>query len=162
MEFVFWIIIILLFILSFIGLLYPIIPAVLLLWSGVILYYFFINAEAISFWTWGSFIMLTVMIFVADYMASMYFVKKYGASKRGTTAATIGLIVGSFIIPPFGVFLVPFILVLLTEIVQNEPFGRSFKIAIGTLFGFLTSTFAKGMIQLIMIIIFIVDILLLG
>jgi len=158
MEVLLWIAIILLFTLSFVGLLYPIIPAILLLWIGVALYYFFIDADALSFWTWGSFVLLTIMIFIADYVASMYFVKKYGASKRGMTAATIGLVIGSFIIPPLGVFIVPFTLVLLTELWQNQPFERSFKIAIGTLFGFLTSTFAKGMIQLVLIIIFIVDI----
>lgn len=147
-----------LFIISFIGLLYPIIPAVLMLWGGIILYHFFIDATTLSWWTWGSFIALTIAIFIADYLASMYFVKKYGASKHGMTAATIGLIVGSFIIPPFGIFIVPFVLVLGIELLQQHSFPHSFKVAVGTLLGFLTSTFAKGMIQLILIGIFLVDV----
>ncbi|WP_280769199.1 DUF456 domain-containing protein [Salipaludibacillus daqingensis] len=158
MEIFLWIIIILLFILSFVGLLYPIIPSVLLLWAGIFLYHFFIDGTPLTLWTWGSFLILTMMIFIADYLASMYFVKKYGASKRGMTAATIGLIIGSFIIPPIGIFVVPFVLVLLTELTQKQPFEKAVKIAVGTLFGFLTSTFAKGTIQFILIIIFLLDI----
>lgn len=159
MEYIIWLIIIALFIISFVGLLYPIIPAVLMLWGGIILYHFFIDSAGLSWWTWTSFIALTVAIFIADYVASMYFVKKYGASKRGMTAATIGLIIGSFIIPPFGIFVVPFVLVLAIEMLQNQSLSQSLKVAIGTLLGFLTSTFAKGMIQLILIGIFLVDVL---
>ncbi|MGJ9385515.1 DUF456 domain-containing protein [Salipaludibacillus sp. CF4.18] len=159
MDVLIWIIIVALFIISFIGLIYPIIPAVLMLWAGIILYYFFIDASALSWWTWGSLIALTIAIFVADYLASMYFVKKYGASKHGMTAATIGLIVGSFIIPPFGILIVPFVLVLVIELLQQHSLAHSFKAAVGTLLGFLTSTFAKGMIQLTLIGIFLVDVL---
>ncbi|WP_416151201.1 DUF456 domain-containing protein [Salipaludibacillus sp. HK11] len=161
MDLVIWILIVSLFIFSFIGLLYPIIPSVLLLWGAIALYYFFIDGDSLSFWTWGSLLVLTILIFLADYMASMYFIKKYGASKKGMTAATVGLIIGSFVIPPIGIFIVPFILVLLTELSQQHPFKRSCKIAIGTLLGFLTSTFAKGLIQLVLIIIFLSDVFIL-
>ncbi|PYZ93434.1 hypothetical protein CR194_09670 [Salipaludibacillus keqinensis] len=161
MDVIIWLVIIFLFVLSFIGLLYPILPSVLLLWGGVALYYFFIDTGELSWWTWTSFLALTIVIFIADYVASMYFVKKYGASKKGMTAATVGLIVGSFIIPPLGIFVVPFALVLLVEMMQNQSFERSVKVAVGTLLGFLTSTFAKGFIQFVLIAIFLIDIWLL-
>ncbi|QKS71608.1 DUF456 family protein [Paenalkalicoccus suaedae] len=158
-DIIVWVVIIALFVLSFIGLLYPVIPSVLVIWGAVILYAFLIDGSQISWWTWSSFAVLTIAIFVADYIASMYFVKKYGSSKHGMTAATIGLIVGSFIIPPFGIFIVPFVLVLLTEVAQRKSMTESAKVAVGTLLGFLASTFAKGVIQAILIGIFLVDVL---
>ncbi|SDN21277.1 DUF456 domain-containing protein [Alkalicoccus daliensis] len=158
MEVLVWVVIAALFILSFIGLLYPIIPSVLVIWAAIGLYAFLIDGGAVSWWTWLSLLLLTIVLFVADYIASMYFVKKYGSTKHGMTAATIGLLAGSFIIPPFGIFIVPFILVMLTELAQKKPAKEAAKVAVGTLFGFLTSTFAKGLIQVILIGIFLVDV----
>ncbi|PIB40679.1 hypothetical protein AOA57_27960, partial [Pseudomonas sp. 2588-5] len=80
MDFFAWILIILLFSGSFIGLFYPIIPAILLVWIGVFVGHFFINDLIMSWWTWSSLLVITVAIFIADYIASMYFITKYGAS----------------------------------------------------------------------------------
>ncbi|WP_147805298.1 DUF456 domain-containing protein [Alkalicoccus halolimnae] len=160
MEILIWTVIAALFILSFIGLLFPIIPSVLLIWGAVALYAFLIDGGAVSWWTWVSFAMLTIVLFIADYAASMFFVKKYGSSTYGMTAATVGLIVGTFIIPPFGIFIVPFALVMLTEVAQKKPAKEAAKVAVGTLFGFLASTFAKGLIQALLIALFLADVLL--
>ncbi|SER96221.1 DUF456 domain-containing protein [Salipaludibacillus aurantiacus] len=158
MDLLIWILIAFLFILSFAGLIYPVIPAVLLIWAGVALSHFFLEAS-VSWWTWSSLVLLTVIIFAADYAANMYFVKKYGSSKKGMTAATIGIIIGSFIIPPLGIIVVPFLLVFAAEYLQNKSFSLSVKSALGTLLGFLTSTLAKGLLQLIIILIFLADVI---
>lgn len=63
METILWIIIIACFIISFVGLIYPIIPAVLMIWIGVALYHFFILSE-ITWWTWSTLIVLTIFIFL--------------------------------------------------------------------------------------------------
>lgn len=157
METILWIIIIACFIINFVGLIYPIIPAVLMIWIGVALYHFFILSE-ITWWTWSTLIVLTIFIFAADYAASMYFVKKYGGSKWGSRAAAVGIIAGIFVFPPFGILLVPFALVLLIELTQGNDFSQSLKIAFGTLLAFLSSTFAKGLIQLLMILLFFVNV----
>jgi uncharacterized protein len=154
-----WIIIIACFILSFVGLVYPIIPSVLVIWVGVLLYHFGINHHELS---WISFTMLgllTILIFLADYLVNLHFVDKAGGSKWGMRAATIGLIVGSFVIPPFGVIIVPFALVLLVELVQKKTFQESMKVAVATLIAFLSGTFAKAVIQLIMIGVFVLDVI---
>ena len=36
-----------------------------------------------------------------------YFVNRFGGSKLGEYAALIGVIVGCFVIPPFGIIIVP-------------------------------------------------------
>ncbi|MCM3766939.1 DUF456 domain-containing protein [Neobacillus niacini] len=158
MDILLWIIIVACFIVSFVGLVYPIIPSVLMIWAGVAVYHFGINSDELSWISWTMLVLLTVLLFLADYLANLHFVDKAGGSKWGMRAATIGLIVGSFVIPPFGVIVVPFVLVLLAELLQKKTFQESAKVAVATLFAFLSGTFAKAVIQLIMIVVFAVDV----
>ncbi|MEC1638609.1 DUF456 domain-containing protein [Schinkia azotoformans] len=158
-DIIFWIIIIACFILSFVGLVYPIIPAVVMIWGGVVLYHFGINPNELSWISWTLFVILTILLFLADYLANLHFVDKAGGTKWGMRAAAIGLIVGSFVIPPFGVIIVPFAMVLISEIIQKKTFQESIKVAFATLIAFLSGTFAKGIIQLIMIVVFSFDVL---
>lgn len=157
-DIIFWIIIIACFILSFVGLVYPIIPAVLMIWVGVVLYHFGINPNELTWISWTMFGVFTIFLFIADYLANLHFVDKAGGTKWGMRAATIGLIVGSFVIPPFGVIFVPFIFVLISEMIQKKTYRESMKVAFATLIAFLSGTFAKGVIQLIMIVVFFIDI----
>jgi len=159
LDIIFWIIIIACFIFSFVGLVYPIIPSVLVIWVGVLLYHFGINPTELSWISWTMLVLLTILLFLADYLANLHFVDKAGGSKWGTRAATIGLIVGSFVIPPFGVILVPFALVLIVEMMQKKTIQESFKVAFATLVAFLSGTFAKAIIQLIMIVVFVIDVI---
>lgn len=159
LEIILWIVIVACFIISFIGLIYPIIPSVLMIWAGVAIYHFGINPNELSMILFIMLIILTILIFLADYLASLHFVDKAGGSKSGMRAATIGLIVGSFVIPPFGIIILPFVLVLITEMVQRKSFQEAIKVAVATLIAFLSSTFAKATIQLIMIGAFLINVI---
>ena len=159
LDIILWIMIILFFILSFVGLIYPIIPSVLVIWVGVIIYQFGINHHELSWISYTMLGLLTILIFLADYLVNLHFVDKAGGSKWGMSAATIGLIIGGFVIPPFGVIIVPFALVLIVELIQKKTFQESMKVAFATLIAFLSGTFAKAIIQIIMIVVFIIDVM---
>ena len=73
--------------------------------------------------------------------------------------AAIGVIIGSFIYPPFGIILVPFILVFIAEMLVRKDPRHAGKVAIASLFAFLSSTFAKGVIQLFMIVWFFIEVI---
>lgn len=105
-------------------------------------------------------IILTVLIVFVDFIANSHFVKKSGGSKWGERVAVIATIVGSFIFPPFGLILVPFIAVFLIEISQKKNATESVKVAVGTIIGFLSSSIAKVFIQLGMIGWFTIEVLL--
>ncbi|WP_042142342.1 DUF456 domain-containing protein [Paucisalibacillus sp. EB02] len=158
-DIIIWIIIVALFILSFIGVIYPIIPSVLLIWIGFLLYQFGINEDELGFIFWTIMVVFTVILFAADIIANSFFVKKFGGSKWGERGAAIAVIVGSFIIPPFGIIIIPFIAVLVIEMVQKRTIHEAFKASIGSLLGFLSGTFAKVFIQIVMIILFIFSII---
>lgn len=125
-----------------------------MIWIGVVLYHFGINPNELSWISWTMLVVLTILLFLADYLANLHFVDKAGGTKWGMRAAAIGLIVGSFVIPPFGVIIVPFALVLFTEIIQKKTLRGSMKVAFATFIAFLSGTFAKGVIQLLMMIVF--------
>lgn len=158
MEILIWIIIIACFIASFASIIFPIIPGPLVLWIGYLAYFFFIDGDALSWFFWIGIILLTILLIVSDIIANSYFVKRYGGSKWGERMAAVGVIVGSFIIPPFGIIILPFVLVIITEIIQKRTTNESLKAAIGSLFGFLSGTVAKVIIQIIMILWFFLEI----
>ncbi|WP_048601802.1 DUF456 domain-containing protein [Rubeoparvulum massiliense] len=147
-----WILILILFGLSFVGLIFPVLPSVLLLWIGFLLYQFALHGTALTAVFWWAMAILTILIFLADILANSYFVKRYGGSAWGRRAGALGIIVGSFIFPPFGLLIVPFIAVLITEILLEPNVERAFRASIGSLIGFLSSSVAKLMIQLVMIL----------
>ncbi|MCA1012656.1 DUF456 domain-containing protein [Halobacillus halophilus] len=158
MDILIWAIIIVCFLASFASIIFPIIPGPLVLWIGFLAYFFFLNGEELSWFFWIGVILLTVLLIVSDIIANSYFVKRYGGSKWGERMAAVGVIVGSFIIPPFGIIVLPFILVIVTELIQKRSNEEAWKAAIGSLFGFLSGTVAKIVIQLIMIIWFFFEI----
>src|SRR5690625_1775269 len=108
---------------------------------------------------WSFMALFTIFFLLADIISNSYFVKRYGGSKWGERGAAIAVIVGSFIIPPFGIIIFPFITVLVIEIVQRSTFKQAFKTALGSLLGFLGGSIVKIIIQTIMIIWFVITIL---
>ncbi|WP_058305825.1 DUF456 domain-containing protein [Gracilibacillus massiliensis] len=158
MEIVWWVLIIACFALAFIGIVFPIIPSVLVIWVGFLVYQFLLTSENIGWIFWIAMVIWTLILIFADIIANSYFVKKFGGSKTGERIAAVGVIVGSFIIPPFGIIIVPFVLVVVTELIQKKSSQDALKAALGSLIGFLSGTFAKIMIQLIMIIWFFIAI----
>lgn len=159
MSLIWWIIVICAFLLGFASLLVPMIPGVVVMWVGFLTYHFGIDHHKLSIWFWLAMVTLTIVILVSDYVAGSYFVKKYGGSKAGEITAALAVFAGSFIFPPFGILIVPFVAVLVVELVSHQDFKRAFDASIGSLFGFLASTLAKFMIMVVMILWFIFDII---
>lgn len=156
MDILLWIIIIVLFIGSFAGIVFPIIPSVLLLWVGFIVYQFGINGSELNTIFWIAMIIFTVFLISADIIANSYFVRRFGGSKVGESAAGIAVIVGSFITPPFGIIYIPFLVVFVVELLMKRTLKEAFNASIGSLIGFLGGSAAKIILQLIMIIWFFI------
>jgi hypothetical protein len=156
LDILIWIIIIILFVLSFAGVIFPIIPSVLVIWVGFLLYHFVMNPNELDLFFWIAMIVFTVILILADVIANSYFVKKYGGSKWGERGAAVAVIVGSFIIPPFGILIVPFAVVFLIEMMQKRTTNEALRASFGSLIGFLSGTFAKVVLQFVMIVWFFI------
>ncbi|MFO1443454.1 DUF456 domain-containing protein [Bacillus sp. Bva_UNVM-123] len=152
MEYFYWTIIIILFIISFIGLVYPIIPSVIFLFGGIILYGVFFSFEPFNWLFWAIQGLFILLLFVADYVANMIGVKKFGGSKAGIWGSTIGIILGPFVIPVLGIILGPFLGAIIAEFVVNKKgWKEAMKIGFGSVIGFISSVVTKGLIQAFMV-----------
>lgn len=159
MEVVGWILVIACFIISFIGLVYPIIPGVLFLVGGFLLYGLFFSFAELSWWFWVIEILFVVLLFGADTVANAFGIKKFGGSNAGMWGSTIGLLIGPFVIPVAGILIGPFLGAVIAElIVEKRTFSEAVKSGVGSLIGFLTSTVVKAIIQIVMIIVFFIAI----
>ncbi len=155
MDIILWIIVIALFVLSIVGIFLPILPDTILLWVGFLLYHFAIAEPGAglpaSFW-WGM-VGMSVLLYGADVLTNMYFVKKYGGSKWSSIGSIVGIILGIFLFPPFGMIILPFVFVIAIEMfVQKQSIEKAFKVGIGSLIAFLSSAFVKVILQLAMIL----------
>lgn len=148
-DFIIWALIIVCFALSFAGVIFPILPSPLFIWIGFLLYFFYFQANY-SLIFWGAMVILTILLIISDIIANSYFVKRFGGSKTGERIAAVGVIVGSFIIPPFGIILVPFVAVFIAEMIQQRTSQEAIKASIGSLLGFLGGAMAKVVILIIM------------
>ncbi|MBM7607087.1 uncharacterized protein YqgC (DUF456 family) [Lysinibacillus composti] len=159
MELIAWILIIASFIIAFVGLVYPIIPSVLFILIGFIVYGLFFSFAELSWWFWTIEILFVILLFAADSVANLVGVKKFGGSKAGMWGSTIGLLVGPFIIPIAGILIGPFVGAVIGEVlVTKVELKQAIRAGVGSLIGFLTSVITKGIIQAVMIIIFIIAI----
>ncbi|WP_404457455.1 DUF456 domain-containing protein [Oceanobacillus kapialis] len=156
LDIIIWVVIAVLFILSFVGIIFPIVPSVLVIWGGFLLYHFVLNNEALNIAFWIVMVILTVVLIAADIIANSYFVKKYGGSKWGERGAAVAVIIGSFIIPPFGIIIIPFLVVFVIEMVQKRTSQEAFRASLGSLIGFLGGAVAKVVLQLVMIVWFLI------
>ncbi len=148
-----WFIIILLFLFSFIGVIMPIIPGLPLIWIGFLIYHFGVAPlTGINFWL--TIIILSIVIFVIDYLASSAWVKRYGGSKSGALSAIGGVLLGPFIFGPIGIIIGPFIFVTVTELLQGYRFKKAVQIGFASLIGFVGGSLLKIILQLLMIAIF--------
>lgn len=152
-----WILIILCFIVAFVGTFYPIIPSVVFMLLGYVVYGLFFSFSELTWIFWVIQILFVALLFSADMAANAFGVKKFGGTKAGVWGSTIGLLFGPFIIPVAGILIGPFIGAVIAElIVTRLGFKQAIKSGLGSLIGFLTSSVVKIIILVIMLIVFVV------
>ncbi|MGG1628775.1 DUF456 domain-containing protein [Rossellomorea sp. NRS-1567] len=155
MEIFYWGIIIVLMILAFVGLIYPILPSVLFLIGSFILYGVFFSFEPFSWLFWSVQVLFVILLFGADYMANLIGVKKFGGTKAGIWGSTIGLLVGPFVIPVIGILIGPFLGAIIGEwVVHRSNLKTAVKVGVGSVVGFISSVVTKGIIQIVMAVYF--------
>lgn len=75
MEIIAWIIIILSFVIAFVGLIYPIIPSVLFILLGFIVYGMFFSFTELGWLFWSVEILFVILLFAADSISNLIGVK---------------------------------------------------------------------------------------
>ena len=78
---------------------------------------------------------LTAILMVLDYIAPALGAKKFGASRRGLWGSAIGMIIGIFFIPPWGIIVGAFIGALVGELLTGKSGKNALRAGWGILIG---------------------------
>ena len=142
---------IILLILGVIGSILPIVPGPPLSFVGLLLLHLFtpfVMQEDYLFLFGISAALITFL----DYWLQVYSVKIFGGGKASTIGVIIGILLGVFIFPPVGVLVGPFLGAYIGAIVESDfDLVKSFKIAFGSLIGFLGGTILKFVYSILVI-----------
>lgn len=123
------------------GCIVPVIPGPPIAFIGIILLQ--CTPYTIS-WTWFVILaLLAVTVTILDFIIPGLGTKKFGGSHKGSIGCFIGTIAGLFILPPWGIIIMPFVGALLGEWLNHTPPTGMIKAALGALIGFLAGVTAK-------------------
>lgn len=156
MEIVGWSLVIVLFIVGMAGAVYPVLPGALAIFAAFFVYGWFVTFQKFGFWFWFIQSTIVVAITAADYVVGALGVKKFGGSRASVLGSTIGILLGPFVIPAAGLILGPFLGAVAGELLVGTPPAQAFKAGIGSVVGFFSSAVVKGILQLIMIVLFFI------
>lgn len=127
---------------GFAGCILPVLPGPPISYAGLLLLHFTERYEFSGRFLviWG---LIVVVVTVLDYMIPVLGAKKYGASKAGVWGSIIGLIIGLFILPPFGIILGPFIGAVAGEYMAGKQSNEAFRAGFGSFMGFMGGILLK-------------------
>lgn len=135
-------------IVGFIGCIVPAIPGPILGFLSLIMISISGQWQLFPWWTLlllGAFALFTTVI---DNILPVWASKKSGAGKSGVWGSVFGMIVGSFLFPPFGTIIGAFVGALLGELLFNRsnerPLKAAFGVFKGTMLGILIKIAAIG------------------
>ena len=159
MDILLWILVVVCFVLSFVALIFPVVPGIPFLWAAALIYHFGISPGGLGWLFWTVLVIASVFILVADFIANKLLLQKSGAVKWSERVSPLAIIVGAFIVPPLGLILVPFIAVLAMELLHRKSLQEAARLAGITVVSFLTSTLAKAVMQVGIIVVFILSVI---
>ena len=147
----------LLIILGIFGSLVPILPGPPIAFGGLLLVQFSsIHPFSVEFLI--IFGVLALLSSVIDNVLPIYATKKFNGSKRGVWGSAIGLVIGLFFFPPFGIIIGPMLGAFVGEILDGKSPNNSVIPAFGSFIGFLSSIFLRFALSIVMAYYFVVKV----
>tara|TARA_B100000902_G_scaffold31066_1_gene37210 strand:- start:15082 stop:15564 length:483 start_codon:yes stop_codon:yes gene_type:complete len=138
-----------------IGCIIPIIPGPPISFLGFLLLNFFTSYNFSKNTIWILAFIVIIITFL-DYWIQVYGVKRFGGGQKAINGTIIGLLIGIFFFPPFGVIIGPFTGALAGAIMEEKNDARRVVvIALGALVGFLSGTLLKLSYSIYIIFMFI-------
>ena len=101
--------------------------------------HFFINSLDGDFLLWIG--VVVVLVTILDYYLQIYGVKKAGGGKYAIRGSIVGMLLGIFLFPPFGILVGAFVGAYMGA--KMEASKHEVKIAFGALWGFIAGTILK-------------------
>ncbi len=135
------------------GLFFPAIPGAVVLFAGLAAAAWADDFAYVGWKTLTVLGVLALLTYPADFMASAFGAKRFGASPRAVAGAAIGAVVGIFF-GLAGVLLGPFIGAVVGELLTQRHLGKAGRAGIGATVGLLLGTALKLAIAFTMLGVF--------
>lgn len=148
---------VLLLLIGILGSIVPILPGPPIAFCGLLLVQF-TSKHPFSVEFLIIFGMLAIISAIIDNVLPLYVTKKFNGSKKGVWGSAIGLIIGLFFFPPFGIIIGPMAGAFLGEIVDGKTAEKAVKPAFGSFIGFLSSIFLRFALSIVMAYYFVVEV----
>ena len=142
METLFIIIAIVFGIVGLAGSILPVLPGPPMSFGGLLLLLLCDGADISSTSIWIAAIFL-VIVSILDYVAPIWFTNLCGGSKQSTRGSMIGMLIGLFVFPPWGLIFGPFVGAFIGEIVAHNATGKALGVAMMSFLGFVLTTGVK-------------------
>jgi len=155
LEILAWVIVVLLFVIGMLGAVYPILPGAVAIYAAFFVYGFMVSFKPFDWVFWTIQTLIVAVLFIADYAVNAWGVKRYGGSRASVIGSTVGVIIGPFVIPAFGLVIGPFAGAVIGELIAGSDLNRSVKVGWGSLVGLFTSVVVKIVLQALMIVLFL-------
>lgn len=146
-----------LILIGIIGSIIPLIPGPPIAFGGLLLVQF-TSKQPFSSEFLIIFGVLAILSAVIDNVLPIYATKKFNGSKKGVWGSAIGLIIGLFSFPPFGIIIGPMLGAFIGEIADGKTANNAIRPAFGSLIGFLSSIFLRFGLSVVMAYYFVIEV----
>ncbi|HLN87573.1 MAG TPA: DUF456 family protein [Candidatus Limnocylindrales bacterium] len=136
------------------GLVLPGLPGAPLIFAGLVIAAWGENFAYVGLWTIAALAILALLAYGADYWATLFGAKKFGASKRAVIGALLGAVAGLFIGLP-GVIFGPFIGAVIGELSAQRSLPQAVRVGIGATIGLVLGSALKIALAFAMIGVFL-------
>jgi uncharacterized protein len=141
-----------------VGSVIPGLPGTPLVLVAAIAHRLYFGAASANNWVLAGLVLLTLLSFLFDYLASLFGAKKLGATWKGILGAIIGGLIGLFFGIP-GIVLGPFLGALVLEMAGGRKLKPAARAGVGALLGLLAGAVGKLAVCIAMIGLFTVNVI---
>jgi uncharacterized protein YqgC (DUF456 family) len=149
-----WILAIALIVVGVIGTFLPVLPGAARVFGGMLLGAWIDGFQRVGWVTLVILGVLTVLVFVVDFVAGVLGAKRVGASRLAIVGAAIGTVVGIFF-GLVGILIGPFVGAFVGEVIARGRVEPAARVGIGTWIGLVAGALAKFALVLAMVGIFV-------
>ncbi len=140
---------VILIIVGIIGCIVPALPGAPLNYISLILLNFTSKVEfSVQFLiVWG---LVVIAVQILDYYIPIWGTKRFGGGTKGTWGSAIGIVLGIFIFPPYGMIILPFVGAVIGELIDDKELKVALKAGFGAFIGLLAGVVMKLAVAIIL------------
>jgi len=134
-----------------VGTVLPVIPGILLIYAGYLLYGFATGWQAYGLAAIVGWSVVTALVLLLDFYAGVIGARRYGASRSGTWGSLIGGLIGALAAGLPGLILGPFVGAAAGELLSGRSHREALRSGWGTFIGIMVGSVVKIAIGVVMI-----------